>query len=421
MPAHQFNTKSSSSINYVEVMYKTLRKQENQIKQRLASNLKAQNYLRNVMNLERKLAEESYNHTASNGNRMNMMMMSTMRGDILSQKRATMYYQPPTASTTMTTTNHSTPTTTTTRRPLQNQNEQKQTTTDVELSQQQERFHHRAKMMMTMGRMNHSMGGTAVLQQQQQQQPSSPPCTLPNYRYMRVPPSSPTTTTTTTPSVSVASASVSTTSAAGSSGIVSPVAAASAATAIGGSAAAAAGRLTMPVKYDHFDVTITKPLNVDGSNGHMSLTLNVKNKSSTDVRFCVTFTNAQGKSVCVWPIVSETFKDLCDFELLEGKRDVSIQLSTRALPREYLEFEGEKPLTLSIILTSHTAMSSTISEVVHLQRQYHALLRMRQQKEQSSMDDSTTSDNGNGMEDDDERQCNSCGRTAIIRKSLKIL
>lgn len=177
----------------------------------------------------------------------------------------------------------------------------------------------------------------------------------------------------------------------------------------------------MPVKYDHFDVTITKPLITDATTGHLSLTLNVKNKSNTDVRFCVTFTNAQGKSVCVWPIVSETFKDLCDFELLEGGKNVDITLSTKQLPREYLEFEGDKPLTLSIILTSHTAMSSTISEVVHLQRQYHSMLRMRQQQQQQQQQ---VGGGGNGDDSDDndeQHQCNSCGRTAIIRKCLKTL
>lgn len=358
MPHH--TQAAASNINYVESMYRTLRKQEYQMKQRLSSNLKAQAFLRNIMNIERKMSNET---SGNNSNRM------YTRGDIFSQKRATMYH--PTVSVS--------PSLLASIQQAQQLNKMMKQQSATTMVQGYPTHHHQLS--------NNAAATTTV-------QPNTP--TTPLHHSRRVVQQqhdvdmSATRQTTTT------------------------------ATCHAHSPAPHHGRVTFPVKYDHFDVAITKPLATDPSSGHMSLTINVKNKSSTDVRFCVTFTNAQGKSICVWPIVSETFKDLCDFELLEGKKNVDIHLDTRQIPEDYLEFEGDRPLTLSIILTSHTAMASTISEVVHLQRQYHSLLRQRQQQRMDLDADSGANSNYT-EEDDDLHQCNSCGRTAIIRKSLKIL
>jgi hypothetical protein len=283
-----------STVNYVETMYKQLRKNENQLKVKLANNLKAQAFLRNIINMERKANSSS--------------IVSARTFNVHPLKRASlmmMNHQP------------SSPTSTT-------------TTTTVSS------FTKRAPQV-SFAQQELDLSSKRVPYQQQ-----------PQVRTMN---------------------------------------------------------LTTPVKYDHFDVTVLKPLSSDPEGG-MSLVLNVKNKSSTDVRFCVTFTNAQGKSICVWPIVSETFKDLCDFELLEGKKDVDIELSTRQIPEEYLKFDGERPLTLSIILTSHTIMASTITEVVQLQRQYHSLLRSQ---------NTTTTTAATTTTQRDGYQCNALGRTAIIR------
>jgi hypothetical protein len=397
---------SNNNVNYVEIMYKTLRKQETQLKQKLNSNLKAQTFLRNIMNMERRLANEARSSS----------MLS--RGDIFSQKRATMY-----------------PYTTATVSPsllafIQNNNNQhqmdcfkKQATdtaapsspTMVHGGYSVHRYHHHSLSNNTNTHVQSNNTSTAA--------------------------NNATSNTTTTTNSNIASEKRSdkmnvTSETTTMNNTIRRNRAHSqdfpmAATSIRGSVIDScdstvnySSNVTFPVKYDHFDVTITKPLATDATTGHMSLTMNVKNKSSTNVRFCVTFTNAHGKSICVWPIVSETFKDLCDFELLEGKKDVDIYLDTRQIPEEYLEFEGDRPLTLSIILTSHTAMASTISEVVHLQRQYHSLLRQRQQQRSDRYNNNNRDMmSGNKKKDDDneDHQCNSCGRTAIIRKSLKIL
>lgn len=283
MPASSKSENSPSTVNYVETMYKQLRRNETQLKQKLASNLKAQAYLRNIINLER---------------RANASIVSARYNAHPLKRAVHLHSATPTATTTL-------------------------SSTTVNKS---------AKSFFGNGQQASNLPNTFV------KEPGTrgPQLNFPHRM-----------------------------------------------------------NLTTPVKFDHFDVTVHKPLSND-QDGGMSLSLNVKNKSSTDVRFCVTFTNAQGKSICVWPIVSETFKDLCDFELLEAKKDVDIELSTRQIPEEYLKLDGERPLTLSIILTSHTIMASTITEVVQLQRQYHSLLRQQ-------------SYNGDGY------QSNSFGRTAIIR------
>jgi len=284
-----------STVNYVENMYKQLRKNENQLKVKLANNLKAQAFLRNIINMERKANSSS--------------IVSARAYNVHPLKRASMLMMNQPSSPLTATTTTTTVSSFTKRAP------------QVTFAQQED------------------LPSKRLPYQQQ-----------PQVRTMN---------------------------------------------------------LTTPVKYDHFDVAVLKPLSSDPEGG-MSLVLNVKNKSSTDVRFCVTFTNAQGKSICVWPIVSETFKDLCDFELLEGKKDVDIELSTRQIPEEYLKFDGERPLTLSIILTSHTIMASTITEVVQLQRQYHSLLR-------SQNTTTATTTTATATTQKDGYQCNAVGRTAIIR------
>lgn len=415
MPA----SKASNNVNYVETMYRTLRKQETQLKQKLNSNLKAQTFLRNIMNLERRLANEARSFS----------MLS--RGDIFNQKRATMY-----------------PYTTATVSPsllafIQNNNNQHQVNNRMDCFKKQatetapsspamvhggysvHRYHHHSLSNNTNTHVQSNNTSTAAAAANNATSTTN---------------SSSTTTTNATIGNDKRSGKMNVASAAATTNTSSAIRRSKAhsqdfpmaTTSIRGSVVDScdttvnySSNVTFPVKYDHFDVTIVKPLTTDHTTGHMSLTMNVKNKSSTDVRFCVTFTNAQGKSICVWPIVSETFKDLCDFELLEGKKDVDIHLDTRQIPEEYLEFEGDRPLTLSIILTSHTAMASTISEVVHLQRQYHSLLRQRQQQKSdrynNNRDLMSGNDNNKRDDDNEDHQCNSCGRTAIIRKSLKIL
>jgi hypothetical protein len=297
------SSKTSSTVNVVENMYKQLRKNENQLKVKLANNLKAQVFLRNIISMERKANASS--------------VIASRFNNVHPFKRATMLnsFHRVTSSTATATT----------------------TSPKSRISTNSNNNYNQDELIMKM----------------------------PRYPT--------TTTTTTTASATTEQPQV-------------------------------RMNLTTPVKYDHFDVNVVKPLGAD-QDGSMSLVLNVKNKSSTDVRFCVTFTNAQGKSICVWPIVSETFKDLCDFEMLEGKKEVDIELSTRQIPEEYLKFDGEKPLTLSIILTSHTIMASTITEVVQLQRQYHSLLRQQQQQAAAEL----LQQNRDGF------QCNALGRTAIIR------